>query len=126
MKNESLFEFEKETGTIIYYKGTANDVIIVPEVIDGVKVKNIGEYAFCKSQKLCVVILPNSIEKIGEGAFYECKSLVSINIPKKVKEIEKNTFYNDNNLEFVDIKNKDIKIDDKAFFKCYNLDRKKL
>ena len=126
MDRNSLFVFEKETGTILYYKGTANETIIVPEEIDGVKVKCIGEYAFCKSRKICVVILPHTIEKIGEGAFYECKSLISINIPKKVKKIERNTFYNDTNLEFIDIKNKDIEIDDKAFYRCYNLKRKSI
>lgn len=121
MKTNNLFEFDKNTGTIVYYKGNANELIIIPEEIDGVTVKRIGRYAFCKSRKICVVILPNTICEIGEGAFYECKALVSINIPEKVTEIKNKTFYNDSNLEYLFTKSDNIKVAQDAFFGCINL-----
>ncbi len=123
MYTNNLYEFDKETGTILYYKGTANECLAVPETIDGVVVRHIGEYAFCKSRKLCVIILPETIETIGRGAFFDCKSLVSINIPEKVKKIEPKTFFNNKNLEYIYLKNSEVEIDDTAFLECVNFNK---
>jgi len=38
-------------------------------------VKSIGNYAFCKCEKLTAVDLPSGLVSVGEGAFQGCSSL---------------------------------------------------
>ena len=51
--------------------------LTIPETIDGIPVKKIGDYAF-SNLDIEAVVLPKRLEEIGDYAFYSCKSLTSI------------------------------------------------
>ncbi len=78
------FKFDEKTGKITNYIGNSKDVVI-PEEIEGVKVKIIGESAF-KGKGLKSVVLPEGLEEIWYWAF-ERNELTSIEFPKSIKVI---------------------------------------
>ncbi|MCG8578814.1 MAG: hypothetical protein MI866_02790, partial [Bacteroidales bacterium] len=47
IQKESDFRFNTSTGTITYYTGT-DEVVVIPDKIGGVDVTSIGNYAFFK------------------------------------------------------------------------------
>ena len=65
--------------TITKYNGSASDLVI-PESIDGIKVKEIGSYTFRYCTGLTSITLPNSLTYIGSDAFSGCTGLTSINV----------------------------------------------
>ncbi len=75
----------QEDGTIeiIAYSGS-DEVVNIPEKIDGIKVTSIWAYAFESNEHITSVIIPDGVTNIGEYAFAHCSSLVSINIPDSV------------------------------------------
>ncbi|MCR2043940.1 leucine-rich repeat protein [Anaerosalibacter massiliensis] len=110
---ESELEFNKDTNTIIDYKGKDKDVVI-PNEIDGEPVMEIGTGAFqnkgleaiyipdsvieiqkeaFKGNELAEVNIPNNIISIEESAF-EGNKLVKISFPERLLEIKKNAFRN--------------------------------
>lgn len=62
-------------------------------------VKSICPGAFCGSNYLTNVILPNKISSIENRTFYYCSKLSSITIPNTVKTIETEAFYSCVNLK---------------------------
>ena len=75
--------FNKNKNTIVKADQTITSVTI-PEKIDGIPVKVIGNQAFQDCKKLKEVILPKGLEEIGYRAFSQCTSLEKIFIPKTV------------------------------------------
>ena len=65
--------------TITKYNGSASDLVI-PESIDGIKVKEISSYTFRYCTVLTSITLPNSLTYIGSDAFSGCTGLTSINV----------------------------------------------
>ena len=63
------------------YFGDATDVLVIPEVIDGWPVTEIGEKCFEDMDTITKVVLPETVEYIQYRAFYGCSSLVDINLP---------------------------------------------
>lgn len=123
--------------TIVGYQGISRGVLIVPDKLNGLPVKHIGDEAFAGLHHLTGVILPDSIESIGNiafqnmvvdklvlgngvksigsGAFNLSDSLEKIIIPSGVAKIQADTFTRCPLLEKVIITNTDIKIDKSAF-----------
>lgn len=66
------------------YKGD-DEEIVIPSEIDGKKVTEIGENAFCNCSSLTSITIPDSVTTIGTGAFDSCTSLTSITLPDNVK-----------------------------------------
>ena len=75
---------------ITKYKGSKKDIII-PSCIDGKKVVEVGDYAFC-NLKLTSVKLPKYLYVIGERAF-EDNEFTEIDIPDTVQYIGMAGFY---------------------------------
>ncbi len=92
------YEFNEETGTITKYKGT-NKNVIIPEEINGSKVKKIGDLAFGErnlaGKKLTKVTLPNTVEEIGERAFYRAH-LTEVVLSNNLTEIGIEAFKHNN------------------------------
>ena len=85
---------EYEGIEILKYKGTAKTVKI-PESIDGILVKVIGERCFEKrgmNKTLKKVIIPESVVVIKESAFHECVALKSVNLPKNLQQLGEAAF----------------------------------
>ena len=71
---------------VIDYCGLDDEIITVPDTIDGLPVKKIGKLSFAR--RFCKkVILPDSVEEIGDRAFINCELLESITLGKGLKKI---------------------------------------
>ena len=66
--------------------------LVIPSEAGGYTVTAIGEDAFCNSQYMTSVIIPNSVTSIGDGAFVGCESLTSVIIPNSVTSIGDGAF----------------------------------
>ncbi|MCG4585216.1 leucine-rich repeat domain-containing protein, partial [Anaerosalibacter bizertensis] len=85
---ETPFEFDAETGTITGYKdGNPPADLVIPEKINGVQVKHIGDKAFYYSEyggtinkQLNSVTLPEGLESLGYMAFQK-NNLTEIKLP---------------------------------------------
>jgi len=78
-------------------KATTGEIII-PSVVNGYTVKEIGEYAFENCQSITSVTIPEGMTTIGWCAFTGCTSLMTIDIPSTVNEIAGLAFYNSTSL----------------------------
>lgn len=106
------YEFDKETGTILWYKGKEKNTVI-PSEIDGVAVKCIGERAFDHSG-LESVEIPDSVTKIEKRAFRR-NELTELNIPESVTEIGEEAFSGNKQLTSILIPNGVTTIGKEAF-----------
>ena len=62
------------------YSGT----ITIPSNIDGIEIKEIGQYSFFRCQYITKVFIRAKITKINDCAFLHCSRLEYINIPSTV------------------------------------------
>lgn len=87
------FVLDASTGTITSYDGFAT-YLRIPETIDGVPVKAIGDEAFNLHYYLALLELPEGLETIGESAFAWCATLQYVSFPTTLKTIGDNAFAN--------------------------------
>ena len=73
------YEIHDGTATIVKYVGAGEDVT-VPDMIDGLPVTAIADYAFHNCTSLTHITLPNSITTIGDYALEGCTSLNHITL----------------------------------------------
>jgi hypothetical protein len=105
--------FDSETGTITgYNEELGGPKVIIPRMINGVRVDKIGEFSLSE-KNLTEVIIPNSVSSIGTYAF-GFNNLINIEIPNSVEFISTGAFSN-NNLSELNIPNSIKIIDDFAF-----------
>ena len=78
-------------ASITKYKGNA-ETVVIPEVIDGIPVRSIGEKAFYKKYKISALVLSENLKYIGDDAFLRCKKLSKIEMPYGVETIGNNAF----------------------------------
>ena len=112
--------FDKKTGTITACDSTVTKANI-PQKIEGVAVKSIGESAFRGCEALTSVTIPNSVTNIGQRAFSGCKALTSITIPNSVTNIGKSAFSECKALTSVTIPDSVTSIREYTFFMCESL-----
>lgn len=104
------FVFDRETGTVTGYLGSATSVVI-PDSIDGVAVKKIGDRAFTtvaaeeglsggSEVDIEQITLPEGLEEIGAEAFV-ASALEEIAIPSGVRAIGARAFYYSSDLKTV-------------------------
>ena len=75
------FEYEAQNEKIIIKKYIGErDIVVIPEAINGIAVKEIGEKAF-EALEVRAVYVPDSVEKIGFGAFSECTKMSTLRLP---------------------------------------------
>ena len=81
-------------------EGAFNDSYIIENVVIPEGVKKIGNYAFSGASSLKGIKLPESLEKIGYAAF-QYSGITSIAIPSGIKRIENDTFFRTERLKSV-------------------------
>lgn len=103
----------------------AQDVVTVeiPEKIDGVKVRDIGDNAFSNCKSLTAITIPDGLEHIGEYAFSSCTSLTSITLPDSVKTIGGGAFGYCSALEELELPAKLETLGKKRMLSMYRVDR---
>ncbi|MDB2640834.1 leucine-rich repeat protein, partial [Akkermansiaceae bacterium] len=102
--------------TITDCNESAKGELIIPSVIEGNPVTNIGREAFGDCVKLTSITLPESVGDIAERAFYACRQLSSINLPERVNRIRENTFFLCQSLKSITIPEKLVWIEEGAFW----------
>ncbi len=90
--DESLFEID-ESGTITAYYGYET-YLRIPETVNGISVKAIGESAFQGNYYLAMLELPEGLETIGESAFGNCATLQYVSFPSTLKTVSDYAFSN--------------------------------
>ena len=78
------------TATIIKYLG-ADDEVLLPQIIEGVPVKTVGN-AFLHCDSIKCVFIPEGVESIEDCAFAFCGNLTSVRFPATLKSIGKQAF----------------------------------
>lgn len=86
---KSDYETTVENGaiTITKFIGFDEKEIVVPNRIDGIAVKVIGENAFAKCTGIEKVVISEGITEIRNGVFSECTSLKNVSLPSSLKKI---------------------------------------
>lgn len=82
-QEHAAYQYEENGDgiTITGYSGT-DQVLNIPEEIDGNKVTVIGAYAFSEKPSLEKVTLPSTVKRIEQGAFSKNKALSSVKLEK--------------------------------------------
>lgn len=117
----SDYKYIIEDGSInlLKYTGTAANVVI-PDIIDGFPVKEIGENAFRNNSTIKSVVISDSVISIGASAFESCNALKTVAIGKGVEIINDFSFSN-SAIEEIKIESNLKEIGRWAFDDCKNL-----
>ncbi len=83
---------------IIAYAGIDSTVMKIPDTINGLEVKEIGDYVF-HSNTMTSLELPKTLTKLGAYAFQHCQNLKQIIFPPQVMVVCKGCFENCTSLE---------------------------
>lgn len=117
------FEYEIIDGEMSIEGYTGNDTeIVIPDVIDGINVTQIGLFAF-QNTNLTSVIIPDTVTKISQSAFDNCKSLSKVYIPDSVIEIGHAAFIHSSQLKEITIADRVHRIESSAFLDCTSLEK---
>ncbi len=119
LRAQLTYTAENGAITITGYKGTTAQVII-PETIDGLPVRAIGNSAFDSRLDIYFVSIPDSVKGIGGYAFNRC-SMTSVSIGKNVTSIGGSAFAGCTGLTSLTIPNSVTAIGDLAFYQCTGL-----
>ena len=117
--------FDTETGAVT---GCDDSVTVadIPTDIRGVRVIEIGDWAFEYCAELTMVAIPDSVTKIGEWAFFDCKRLMSVVISNNLTQINEGAFEGCESLININIPNSVTYIGKGAFADCVNLTNTKI
>ena len=66
--------------------------VVVPETIEGYKVKWIDNYAFSNCKNITEITIPDSVTEIGNYAFDYCTSLSKVQLPNSLTKIGGSVF----------------------------------
>ena len=116
------YRFNRETGKITSFNDEVTGAIEIPSEIDGVSVTEIAEGAFCWSEQLTSVTIPDSVTIVGRAAFANCEMLENIALPQTLEEIGEYAFYRCGKLTSIDIPPKVKVIPPRCFRLCFCLE----
>ena len=119
----SVYEYTVSGEGVVITKYTGSDEnVVVPAMINGLPVREIGESAFALNETVKSVKLPETVRYIGPEAFMGCSALTEFVIPEGVMKIENGTFLGCERMESIIIPDTVTEIGHQAFYKCYALD----
>lgn len=139
-RKKFLVEIQENHAIIIDYMGVKEDQVVtekkavmIPEIIDGYPVCQIGKDmdeessyevkgVFAGCEEIEAVSFPPYVRKIAAGAFYHCTSLKGVVLPKQVELLSKDCFRDCISLRGVNMQAEQIEIGEKAFFGCNRLE----
>ena len=104
-----------------YYLVSAKDTsiqgeVVIPEIFDGLPVRQINSYGFKECKGITKVTLPEGIERLSTGAFMD-SGLTEIVLPSTLKYIANYVFRGCTNLKNIDIPDSVIKKGDTYYAK---------
>ena len=74
------YTIENGEVTITGFRRPIDDVITIPDTLEGYPVTAIAKSAFFRKTTISSIIIPSSIKRIGQDAFYQCYSLENVYI----------------------------------------------
>ncbi len=85
--SDSLYEFEETSWgiKILRFADFDENVVVIPNVIEGKKVIAIGNHAFKGCVGIEKIIISEGIEILGNGVFLNCKGLKEVVLPGTLK-----------------------------------------
>ena len=88
--NEKIFHYKIENGYAVITRFVSNDVskVLIPSVIGGYEVREIGSNAFEMCRNLTEVVCPPTLKKIGGAAFRYCSNLEKLYLNEGLEDIE--------------------------------------
>ncbi len=86
---QSLFLHKNGVITGLNSYGQNESEIVIPEIIDGIPITKIGDFAFSSFSSITKITIPTTITHIGYAAFYECYGLETVIIGNNLFDIEK-------------------------------------
>lgn len=122
--DESDFEWQpyQDGVEITKYVGFSEETVIIPELINNLPVRKIGDKVFLNCKEIYYILLPKTIVELGESVF-EGSGLKKIKIPDNIKEIPYKSFYLCENLDKIQLSKQLTKIGSYAFSICRNLSK---
>ncbi|MBR2185759.1 MAG: leucine-rich repeat protein, partial [Lachnospiraceae bacterium] len=124
-----LFIFDKTTGTITGINDKTVTRINIPEKIDGVTVRAIGDGDLEKNTgglqnigDLEYLTMPDTITEIGKYALANNHKLKRVHLSANITELKAGTFQNDSSLDTVTIPKKVKRLDKDIFRNCDSLE----
>ena len=118
--NDFSYSSYNDAVTITGYHGDESHVTI-PETIEGMPVKYIGNEAFMDDSEIKSVLLPEGLVSIGNSAFMNCTGITHVDIPDNVSGIGVSAFRNCSSLTEVIFGTDVNKIHSSAFRDCVSL-----
>ena len=112
-------------ATITSCEGHPNDIMFIPNELDGHPVSTIGDCAFKDMTGIYSVEIANGITSIEGSAFLKCSDLKEIVLPDSLLSIGDYAF-SETNLENITIPESVTNIGDEVFRTCFNLKSIKL
>jgi hypothetical protein len=110
---------------IVGYTGT-NEVVVVPETLDGLRVLSIGDGVMSGNQRLASVQLPAGLTNLGSGVFYYCSALTNVSLPAELLSVGGFAFSDCARLAEVALPDGLTKLGAYAFQNCSNLTQARL
>lgn len=90
MYPEIQYKKEQDAITICGWN-KENPVVVIPETIEGLPVKRIGDYGFAETA-IEKISLPDTVSEIGRYAFYRCMQLRKLSFSDNLSEIASGAF----------------------------------
>ena len=91
---------DNKTCTITDFYGKEDGDLVIPGVLDGYTVTEIGESAFSRCSGFNgKLIIPDTVIKIDRNAFFDCTNLNALSIPDSVTYIGYAAFLGDKNIK---------------------------
>lgn len=125
--DESVFVINK-SGVITDINATGKmlSTIVIPEKINDIEVKEIGQNAFKLCTNLVKIVLPEGLKTIRPYAFEKCTSLKQIVLPKSLTRIENYVFRNCSSLQSITMTDNVTYVGSNMFYNCTSLKSVKL
>lgn len=117
------FRYERVRSGLVITKYTGSSVeVVVPEIINGVRVQSIGAEAFAWNPRIEHVVLPYSVQFISLRAFIGCENLRKVDWPDELQGIGLEAFMDCVSLESVRLPPSALYISQSAFAGCTALE----
>ena len=92
------YRVEEGNAVIVDCDPTVSGEIVIPETLDGYRVRTIDDYAFEKCVGLTAVTFPKGLVIIGTSAFSGCTGLTTVTVPADLRFVETAAFAGCENL----------------------------
>lgn len=114
------YTIEEDAVTLVEYSGKAK-ILDIPEFINELPVKALGDKLFRNNYQLTEVAIPDSVATLGTAVFRGCFGLEKVKLPAGLTRIPNEAFFFCSSLETIDLPASVASIGAYAFQNCGSL-----